>query len=254
MSFIDTLGSIVKSVGNFAKSNSIGAQLAKTALYGLALNKISKSIQKQNDINNINDQGVTVSIDPDPKNHIPIIYGSAFTSGMITDAYMLPDKRTMWFCFTLSEMTGNLINGNPSTMSFEEVYYNGLRLDFKQDGFTVDIAYDDVGNNTNKLSGLIEIYPFVNGSGNPVSFKTESAGNSAPAYNLFPEWTNNNSMTGLVFAIIKIKYDARQKISSVGDFKFKIKNSMTLPGDVLYDYMTNTRYGAGIPAQEINVS
>jgi hypothetical protein len=30
-----------------------------------------------------------------------------------------------------------------------------------------------------------------------------------------------------------------------------MKNTMTLPGDVLYDYMTNTRYGAGIPEAEI---
>ncbi len=254
MSFIDTLGSIVKGVGSLAKSNSIGAQLAKTALYGLALNKAAKSIQKQQDTNAIKDQGVTVSINPDPKNTIPVIYGSAFTSGAITDAYMAADKRTMWFCFTLSEMTGNLIDGTPSTLYFQEVYYNGLRLDFKADGYTVDLAYDDSGNNTNKLSGLIEIYPFVNGSLNPVSFFTESAGNTANAFSLFPTWTSTNAMTGLVFAIIKIKYDARQKISSVGDFKFKIRNTMTLPGDVIYDYMTNTRYGAGIPAAEINVS
>jgi hypothetical protein len=34
--------------------------------------------------------------------------------------------------------------------------------------------------------------------------------------------------------------------------RFKIQNSMTLPGDCIYDYMTNTRYGAGIDPAEIN--
>lgn len=251
MSFIDTL---VKGVGNFAKSNSIGAQLAKTALYGFALNKAAKSIQKQQDKNSLKDQGVTVSVNPDPKNTIPVIYGSAFTSGLITDAYMQADKRTMWFCITLSEMTGNLIDGTASDMEFMEVYYSGLRLDFKADGYTVDIAYDDSGNNTNKFSGLIEVYPFVDGSDNPAVFITEGTGNTSSAYSLFPTWTSANAMSGLVFALIKIKYDAKQKISSINDFKFKIRNTMTQPGDVLYDYMTNTRYGAGIPAAEINVS
>lgn len=253
MSFIDTLGNIVKGVGGFVANNSIGSQLAKTALYGLALNKVAKSINKQQDQGQIKDQGVTVSVNPDPKNHIPVIYGSAFTSGILTDAYMDPNKRTMWFCLTVSEMTGNLINGTPSTMQFQQVYYNGLRLDFKPDGKTVDIAYDDSGNSTNKLSGLIELYPFVNGSANPVNFATESAGNSTPATALFPTWTANHTMEGLVFVLIKITYDARQKISSVGDFKFKVANSMKQPGDVLFDYMTNTRYGAGIPQAEINV-
>jgi len=28
---------------------------------------------------------------------------------------------------------------------------------------------------------------------------------------------------------------------------------MDQPGDVLYDYMTNTRYGAGIPVEDIDV-
>jgi hypothetical protein len=28
---------------------------------------------------------------------------------------------------------------------------------------------------------------------------------------------------------------------------------MTLPGDCVFDYMTNTRYGAGIPKEEIDL-
>ena len=253
MSFIDTLGSIVKGVGGFLQSNTLGSQLAKTALYGFALNKVLKSIQKSQDNQALKDQGTTVSVNPDVKNPIPVVYGDAYTSGILTDAYLANNNTTMWFCLTLSEMTGNLINGTPSAISFKEVYYNGLRLDFKTDGYTVDLAYDDSGNSTNTYSGLISIYPFVNGSTNPVNFTSESTGNSSSAYSLFPTWSSTDTMNGLVFAIVKINYSAKNKISSVGDFKFKLSNTMKQPGDVLYDYITNTRYGAGIPAAEINV-
>lgn len=253
MSFIKKLGSIASGIGGFLRSNSLGSQLAKTALYGLALNKVMKSIQKSQDTDAIKDQGTTVSLNPDPKNAIPVVYGSAYTSGILSDAHMSSNNRTMWFCLSLSEMTGTKIDGTPSVFAFNEVYYNGLRLDFRSDGYTVDLAYDDAGNSTDTYSGLIEIYPFVDGSTNPQGFSTESAANSQLAYNLFPNWSGTDTMSGLVFALVKISYSPKNKINSVGDFKFKITNSMSLPGDVLKDYMTNTRYGAGIPSTEVNI-
>jgi hypothetical protein len=253
MSFIDTLGGIVKGVGGFLQSNSLGSQLAKSALYGFALNKVIKSIQKDQDANSPKDQGTTVTVNPDPNNNVPIIYGSAYTSGILTDAHMAANNTTLWTCLTLSERTGNKIGGTPSVTSFNEVYYNGFRLDFKADGVTVDKAYDDSGNSTDKFSGLIQVYPFNNGSTNPVSFTTESAGNTSSAYNVMPSWSSTDSMTGLIFAIVKINYNAKNRVTRVGDFKFKLTNTMSQPGDVLFDYMTNTRYGAGIPQAEINV-
>ena len=254
MSFLSTIGKVISGVGGFLKSNSIGSQLAKTALYGLALSKVAKSIQKGQDTAAAADQGVQVSINPDPKNAIPVVYGNAYTSGIITDAHMPANNTSMWLCFTLSEMTGNLISGAASTIAFKEVYFNGLRLDFAADGYTVDKAYDDEGNTTDKFAGLIEVYPYVNGSSNPVSFDTEPLGNTTVAQTLFPTWANTDHMCSLVFALVRINYSPKNKISSVGDFKFNISNSMRLPGDVLNDYMTNTRYGAGIPTAEINAS
>jgi hypothetical protein len=247
MSFIDA----VKGIGNFLTSNTLGANLAKTALYGFALSKVAKSIQKEQDdaLENISTQ---ISVNPSTDNSIPVIYGTAYSSGMITDAYMADNNKTMWVCLTISEMTGNLINGTASAISFGEVYYNGLRLDFQSNGYTVDKAYDDYGNETSDFSGLIDIYPFVDGSANPVSFTTESTGNSTNADSLFPTWTSTDDMNGLVFALIKITYSPKNNITNIGDFKFNISNTMKQPGDVLFDYMTNTRYGAGIPEAEIN--
>jgi hypothetical protein len=58
-------------------------------------------------------------------------------------------------------------------------------------------------------------------------------------------------MEGLVFAVVQVDYDVSKGSTSIGTFRFDITNSMTLPGDCMFDYMTNTRYGAGIPAEDI---
>lgn len=254
MSFLSTIGNVVRGVGNFFRSNSLGANLAKTALYGYALNRVAKSIRKEQDTQDIQDQGRQISVNPDPNNSIPVIYGDAYTSGIITDAYMAGNNKTMWFCLTLSEMTGDLIDGTPSAITFKEVYYNGLRLDFQNDGYTVKTAYDDAGNSTNNYNGLVRIYPFVGDSNSPTGFTTEIASNTASAYSLFPTWDANDDMSDLVFVLIQITYSPKNDISNVGDFKFRISNTMKKPGDVLFDYMTNTRYGAGIPEAEISKS
>ena len=249
MSFIDTLGSIVKGAGRFFTTNSIGASLAKSALLGFALSRVAKSIKKQQEEQK--DTGAQIQVNPSTDNSVPVIYGDAYTNGTITDAYMSGDNKTMWVCLTLSEMTGQKIDGTDSAISFQEVYYNGLRLRFQEDGVTVGTAFDDEGNSTNTFSGLIKIYPYSGSSTDPVSFATEIAGNTANAYDVFPTWTSSNAMNDLVFAIVRITYNKTNKVTSVNNFRFKISNTMTQPGDVLFDYMNNSRYGAGIPAAEI---
>jgi hypothetical protein len=58
-------------------------------------------------------------------------------------------------------------------------------------------------------------------------------------------------MNNLAFAIVRIDYDKEKDVTSLGEFKFRINNTMYQAGDCLYDYMTNTRYGAGIDSGEI---
>lgn len=250
MSFIDSLGSIAKKVGGFLGGDSLGASLAKSALIGFALNKMQKNINASNEQQ---DQGTRVQVNPDTSFSIPVIYGQAYTEGTVTDAHLSTDNKTMWFCITLSEKTGTLIDGSDSVINFNEVYWNGLRLDFQTDGVTVDLAYDDEGTSTDKFSGLIQVYPFNNGSANPTGFTTESASNSTSANSLFPGWDSNKEMSDLVFCIIKMTYNSKQKVTNLGNFRFKLTNTMSAPGDVLNDYMQNTRYGAGISAAEINI-
>jgi hypothetical protein len=58
-------------------------------------------------------------------------------------------------------------------------------------------------------------------------------------------------MSNLVFAVVRLTYDSDKGVTSIPNMQVRVKNTMTLPGDCVYDYMTNTRYGAGIPPGEI---
>lgn len=251
MSFIDSIVNVGKQAVGFLAGKSIGSQLARTALLGYALNRVLKSANKANQQQ---DQGVQFSIEPDTEYSVPVLYGDGYVTGKITDAVMAPNNFDMWVCFTLCEKTGNKIDGTPSAISFKEIYVDGMRLGFADDGVTVSIIWDDSGNNSAQWANLIEVYPFSGGSTSPVSFYTETAGNSLPAYNIMPGWSSTDTMNDLVFCIMKFRYSSEQnrKLTSIGrEIKFRLSNTMTVPGDCMNDYMTNTRYGAGIPAAEI---
>lgn len=255
MSFIDKVVGFGKKALGFLGGDSIGSTLARTALLGYALNRVTDSINKANQSAQ-EDKGTQIAINPDTEYSVPVLYGTGYVEGKITDAILANNNRDMWVCFTLCEKTGNLINGTPSVISFEEIYIDGLRLGFGDDGYSVSTIWDDSGNSSEQWNGLIEVYPFNGGSTSPTSFTTESTGNTSYAYDLMPNWSSSDAMTDLVFCIIKYRYNSTQeaKLTSIGSsIKVKLSNTMTLPGDCLNDYMTNTRYGAGIPAAEIDI-
>lgn len=252
MSFIDTLGGIAKKGFGLLTGKSIGSTLARTALLGFALKKINDSANKGNDSDQ-QDQGSEVTLEPDTNFKVPVLYGSGFVNGKVIDARLTNNNTHMWLAVVLCEKTGTLIDGSDSVINFNEVYIDNFRISFKDDGVTSDLIYDDNGNNSDVWRDLIEVYPFNNGSSSPANFTSESTGNVSNAYSIFPQWDSTKAMTGLVFALIRYKYNAKNKLTTVGsDIKFKLTNTMTEPGDVLNDYLQNTKYGAGVPSSEVN--
>ena len=252
MSFIDTLGGIAKKGFGLLTGGGIGSTLARTALLGFAMKKINDSANKGNDSEQ-QDQGSEVTLDPDTNFKVPVLYGSGFVNGKIVDARMNNNNTHMWLAVVLCEKTGTLIDGTDSVVNFNEVYIDNFRISFKDDGFTSDLIYDDNGNNSDVWRNLIQVYPFNNGSTGATTFTSESTGNSSNAYSIFPEWTSTDLMTNKVFALIRYEYNAKNKLTTVGnDIKFKLTNTMTEPGDVLNDYLQNTKYGAGVPSSEVN--
>lgn len=253
MSFLDDIAGGAGSVlSNFASN------LATTALLGFTLNQLNKSVS-----NNPATPTTTTTYVPDaqtrlqnnasPENAIPIVYGQATLGGIVTDAALSADQLTMYFCLTLSEQTGNvnLGSGAKSQISFYNLYFNDNKMVFEADGITLKHLQDRDGNIDATYAGLIQVWCYSGNSTSPTNIYGYSSGASQPAYNIFPNWTSTNAMNDLVFAIVKVKYNTEKGLTSLGSLRFTLKNSMKQPGDCMYDYLTNTRYGAGLNPSEI---
>jgi len=226
MSFLDDIVSFGK---NLFSSDSVGGNLAKSALLGYGLKLINDSIRADNEapeLANTTDYGVREQVDPNTDSPIPVVYGQAYIGGYVTDAVLTNDNQTMWYCLTLCEKTGTLLS--------------------------TKALVDEDGNRSDSINGQVKVYVYKNGSTNPTNIVGYAQGNTANAYDLFPNWTSNHTMDELVFALIRVDYNATNQVTGLGNVQFRLKNSMKLPGDVLNDYFTNSRYGAGVSSGDIN--
>lgn len=255
MSFLSGILDFGRSAVQFLSGNSIASTLAKTVLIGLAVNKLSKNATKSNDAGkdtNI-DSGVRLQASPNASAKIPVLYGSAFFGGNITDAALTNSNKTMWYCLVLSEKTGNLYStSSASTYTFNDVYWNNQRIIFNSDGVTVNYTTDASGNIDRNLSGLVKVYFYAGGRTAGQLPSGYSASAPPNAETLFPNWTSGtHAMSNLLFALVRVDYNREKGVTGIGDMQFKVTNSMKYPGDVLYDYLTNTVYGAGIDSADI---
>lgn len=252
MSFLSGL----KSAYNFITGKSILSGLARTAILGYAVNKLSSNALKDNAAGTQNiDKGVRLQVKPDASARIPVLYGSAFFGGNISDAAMTNNNKTMWYCLVLSEKTGNLYSSSSaSSYTLNNVYWNNQRLIFDSDGITVDYAVDRDGNIDRSLEGQVKVY-FYAGSSTSQQAPSGYSITAANAYSLFPNWSaGTHAMSNLVFALVRVDYNREKNVTGLGNMLFQVTNSMKQPGDVIYDYLTNARYGAGISASTVLTS
>ena len=257
MSFLDDIVNVGSKIYGSVSGSGIASSIAKTAALGLILNQVNKSMNKQNSVptnaaSPQPDRYVREQLSPDTNHSIPVVYGSAYIKGIITDAVLTGDRQTMWYCITICEKTGTLLStGASSSIAFSKVYLNGNEITFGNDGITVESTTDPDGNVDNQMNGFIKIYCFNNGSSSPVVPTGYSNGSLVNANGVFPNWTTNHTMSGLVFALVSVTYNKERNVTSLGDIQFRLSNTLTKPGDVLNDYMRNTRYGAGLTDAEI---
>jgi hypothetical protein len=264
MSFLDDIVDFAGGVVDFLGGGSLAGNLAKTALLSYTLSSVQDNTKKENAVaptaqatnnpamNPIPDAGVRLQVMPDADHKIPIIYGNTQLSGIVTDAELANGNRTLWVCFTICERTGvKLSDGLQSSISFKDIYINDQRVQFDANGYTLLYTQDRDGNQDNSFAGLIDVYCYNNGS-NAGVYPFGSSGAGIPsAHTLMPSWTSEYSMDQLVFALVKITYSVDRGLQKIPVVRFNLINTMFQAGDCIYDYMTNTRYGAGIPAGDI---
>jgi hypothetical protein len=134
MSFLSGILDLGKSAVGILSGNSIIGSLARTAILGYAINKVSKNATKGGDSDsgtkNI-DEGVRLQADPDADAKIRVLYGSAFFGGNIVDAAMTNSNKTMWYAIALTEKTGTVYSSSAaSAYTLNNVYWNDQRIIF----------------------------------------------------------------------------------------------------------------------------
>jgi hypothetical protein len=265
MSFL----SAIQAGAGWFLGGSTGAILARTAVTGYALSRMAKSVNAGNnlpagsDTQQQIDPGVRLQIPANTDNKVPVVYGEAHLGGIITDVRQ-PTRDVMFYCLTICEKTGVKLSDNlASSFVMRDIYWNDQRVVFKTSGTTksglpaagvvVDYTVDRNGRVDYSLSGLVEIRCYGGSSNTPISVENYPNTNNLNAVNFMAVagWSVQNFMTDLVFAVVRMEYSKDKNLTQLGDVKFHLRNSMTLPGDCLNDYLTNTRYGAGISSTEI---
>lgn len=253
MSFLSDIVDVGRAVFG---GNSLGASLARTAAIGATLYMLNRNTGGGSPGGTETaavDTGTRLTLAPNPGNAIPVLYGSAWAPGILVDAQISNENKRMHYVYAISERTGTLLSdGTTSAFQFEDIYINDQRLVFKSDGITVNYSVDRDSNVDYSMQDLVKVYCYAGSSSLPVAPEGYTLAAPAAAYTVVPTWTTNHAMSDLIFAVIEVNYNRERGVNSApNSVKFHISNSMVMPGDCLYDYMTNERYGAGIPSEEI---
>lgn len=245
-----------RSAWDWIRGDSTGANIARTAGLVFGASLLNRSLDNSSNTPSGSDEredpGVRLQLNPSTQNRIPVLYGQAAFGGDIVDVELSSDYKTIRYCLVLAELTGNrLSDSQPSTYTFNNVYLNNNRVLFKSDGVTVDFVVDSAGNQDISARDLIKIYMYA---GTPLQPQGYS-GTTPAAHTVMEGWTSSSHpMTGLIYAIVEVRYNRARGVTGIPDCKFQITNSLSLPGDVLNDYMTNTRYGADIASGDLDSS
>jgi hypothetical protein len=123
---------------------------------------------------------------------------------------------------------------------------------FGADGITASYTADASGNIDRNIDGLVKVWCYAGGSAS--TYNQAPAGYSitaSTAYSNVPNWTSSFAMNDLIFVVVQVTYSRARGTVGLPNITVALDNSLTQPGDVLYDYLTNTRYGAGIPVGDI---
>lgn len=191
-------------------------------------------------------------IPPATDNKLPVIYGSAWVGGTIVDLTISENNQDLYYVLALCEVTNSNTGQIPDSITFGDIYYGGKKVTFKPDGYTVASLTDEsTGIVDTAVADKIQIFLYSNGSNSPAN-STQSATSVLSNPNLVYTWDSTKLMSNSAFAILHLTYNNDAGIRGIEQTRFQIHNSRYAPGDCIADYLINTRYGAAIPATQID--
>ena len=214
----------------------------------------SPNSNQNNTLGDSKNPGNPIQIGPAGDNKLPVVYGSAYVGGIITDLSITTDNQVLYYCLALSEVTNTESGGTPDTITFGNIYWGGKKVVFDANGYDVASLIDEsTGLSDTSVAGKLSFYLYRNGSTNPSNnpfnaYSTSVMGNT----NLVYKWDSTKLMSNCAFAIVKIQYSQAANLIGLQQTKFQITNSRSAPGDCFRDYFYSTRYGAAIPTANID--
>jgi hypothetical protein len=203
-----------------------------------------------------NDVGSRVQLGPATNNKLAPSYGSAFLAPTVTDAKITTDQKTMYYVYSLCEATSG-------TMSFGKIFWNGKEVTLGAGDYGANNKVVSLTNNATPpqvdtaIDGSAWIYGFTNGSSSGVN----TGGTSAitilqdAGIPVADRWTSTDVMTDTCFVIVKVNYNRDvQDAHGMPRLSIQVTNTLTKPGEVLLDYMTDTQYGCAIDIANIDTA
>jgi hypothetical protein len=198
------------------------------------------------------DMGVRQQVPPSAVNAIPIVYGNAYMGGTFVDAVLTTDQKTMYYVMAISSISPD----GQFTFDTTDMYYGDRKIAFDGTDLTKVVSLtDEAGNVDTKISGNLFINLYRSDAAGTI---TPLNGAAAPStvmggsdIAVAQRWTGTRQMNGLGFAIVKLIYNRDAGTTQLSPITFKVAHTLrgtgvAKPGDVWYDYITNTVYGGAV--------
>jgi hypothetical protein len=235
----------VASVAAFAVRTLVTIGISK-----LVSNRANKSGAGAQDV------GSRFSLGPATNNKLPVSYGSAFLGTVMTDAKITTDQKTMYYVYSVCEATSG-------TMSFGKIFWNGKEVTLGAGDYSGVNQVVSLTNNAtppqvdDTINGYAWIYQFSDGSSSGVNTGGTSAITilSDAGIPVTDRWTATDLMSDTCFIIVKIVYNKDvQDVQRDPKLSVQVTNTLTKPGEVLLDYMTDVQYGCAIDVANIDTA
>lgn len=239
---------------------AIGLSGTAATIVGFAINMVASAIVSKifaPDLPNQQAQpnpGSPQQLPPAGDNKLPVVYGTGYVGGIITDVSITQNNQNLYWCFALSEVTNTESGGTPDTFTFGKVYWGGKRCVFDTTDLTKVVGLlDESTNLTQDISGYMNIWFYRNGSNQPANSSTSAITVMSDA-NLVYKWDSDKLMSNTVFAIVKLTYNQSLNLTGLNQTRFQITNSRSAPGDCISDYLISSRYGAAVDSTQVNTT
>jgi len=238
-------GITISSVAAFAVRTLVTIGISK-----LVANRANKTGAGAQDV------GSRVQLGPATNNKLSVSYGSAFLAPTVTDAKITTDQKTMYYVFTLCEASSG-------TMSFGKIFWNGKEVTLGAGDYSgVNKVVSLTTNATTPqvdttINGYAWIYQFNNGSSSGVNTGGTTAITilSDASIPVADRWTATDLMSDTCFIVVKVIYNKDvQDAQQMPRLSVQLTNTLTKPGDVLLDYMTDVQYGCAIDVANIDTA